>query len=181
MTNDFLESLEASIAEANQGITYDDFVTGVKNGSLGIKVMFGEPSLLLSGTRRVVFSLYCFLYMFAPFILVPFLAYKISNWWVLFGIPISFLFSYAAIRGPKLILFFLAVWIGVWIWSDYVLFEYFTIFYFCALWGHLFYSLADRSQYKFAIRAVVEDPFLFEQCIETNRIMIVRCDENTIR
>lgn len=181
MTDEFVRALEASIAEENKGISYSDFVTGVRNGTLGMKVMFGEPSLLLTGIRRAVFSTFCFLYMFAPFILVPILAYKMGNWWFLLGVPISFFSSYAAIRGPKLILLFFLMWIGFWVWSDYVLFEYITIFYLCALWGYMFYTLADRSQYKFGLRAVIENPLLFEECIETNRIMIVRCDENTIR
>src|SRR5437870_8707716 len=69
-TPEFQASLEADIAEANQGVTHADFVAGVQSGMLGFKCMRGEPSSLIAGTLKAIFNLLVLLYTVAPLFLV---------------------------------------------------------------------------------------------------------------
>jgi uncharacterized Zn finger protein (UPF0148 family) len=55
-TPEFQAALEADVAKANQGITHDEFVTGMQNKTMGFKVMQGEPHLLIKGFGKLFFN-----------------------------------------------------------------------------------------------------------------------------
>src|ERR1035437_469786 len=98
-TANFEETLITHIKEANEGITHEDFFAGVNNGTMGFKMMFGEPNKLLYGSRKVFFNVFVLFYLVAPFIIIPILAYSANNWWLLLGIGISLLFTHFATWG----------------------------------------------------------------------------------
>ena len=117
------EHLTKSIQEANANITHEEFVIGVRNGKMGFKVMFGEPNKLLYGTKKTMFNIFVMLYMVVPVILVPVLAFHYDNWWLLFGIAFSYLFSFFATWGNN-------KYSGKWMSN---LIYYFLIFLYCLL------------------------------------------------
>jgi hypothetical protein len=89
-------SFKAHMAEVKKNITHADFVAGVQNRTMGLKVPFVEPTQLLRGGRKTVFDILVLLYVVAPFILVPLWAYHEHNWWLLIGILI-----HASARAPQ--------------------------------------------------------------------------------
>ena len=173
-TPEFQASLEADIAEANQGVTHTDFVAGVQSGMLGFKCMRGEPSSLIAGTHKAIFNLLVLLYTVAPLFLVSGWAFRERNWWLLIGIPVCYVATYSATRGSKTIFLFLCVCIGVWIRSGFSIHQYITFFFFCSLWGYLFFQLAESTQNEYALQSLIERSDIFDQAIAEHRIMIVR-------
>jgi hypothetical protein len=163
-----------SIAEANKGVTHVDFVAGVQSGTLGFKCMRSEPSSLLGGARKAIFNLLVLLYTVAPLLLVSGWAFHERSWWLLLGIPVSYIATYTATRGSKIIFLFLLFCIGVWIWNGFSIHQYVTFFFFCALWGYMFFQMAEAAQNDYAMQSLVENPDLLAQAIAEKRIMIVR-------
>jgi hypothetical protein len=57
----------------------------------------------------------------APLIIVPILAYRFNNWWLLIGVLISFLGAMLAASPAKRIFYLVAIFcIGVWLKSDLI-------------------------------------------------------------
>jgi tetratricopeptide (TPR) repeat protein len=179
------EQLLNSIKSANRDISHGDFVAGVKRGTMGFKVMFGEPNKLLYGSRKTMFKIFVMFYMVVPLILIPILCYYANNWWLLLGIPCSYLFSFfATMRNnnyggrwtSNLIYYFLIFCIVYWIRNGFHLYDYVTFFFFSSLWGTFFFKVADQSQFIYALQILTENENLFNSSIETNQIMIIRKD-----
>ena len=173
-TPEFQASLDADIAKANEGVTHDDFVAGVQKGTLGFKCMRGEPSSLVTGTRKTIFNLLVLLYMVVPFFLVPGWAFYQHDWWLLIGIPVSYVATYSATRGSKIIFLFMLVCLGVWIRGGFSIHQYVTFFFFCALWGYILFQMAESAQNEYALQSLVENPDLFTRALSERKIMIVR-------
>ena len=66
------KSLIPKIQEENKGISHQQFIEGVESGTMGIKVMTGEPSHILVGKEKVKFTFFVGLYTFAPIIAVSY-------------------------------------------------------------------------------------------------------------
>ena len=184
--NSFSEHLINSIKIANDGVSHKDFVDGVNSGAMGFKVMFGEPSKLLYGSRKTMFTIFVMLYMAVPIIAIPLLAYHADNWWLLFGIPFSYLFTYFATWAnnkysgkwkSNMIYYFLIFCIVYWIRNGFHFYDYATFFFFCSLWGTFFFKVADQVQFDYALQLLKEDTKLFNLAIEENQILIIRKDE----
>jgi len=184
--NKIYESLIPDIQEANKGITHKQFAEGAKNGTMGFKVMIGEPADLIKGAKKTAFNLHVLLYMYAPLIIVPLFAYHADNWWLLFGIALSPLFAhFAAWKDAKapgkwkanIIFYFGVVCIGYWFKNGFHFYDYITFFFFCSLWGYFFFRTAESSQTTNAMQMLVDNPELFEQAIADNKIMIIHKDK----
>ena len=179
------EGLIPTIQAANKGITHRQFAEGAKNGTMGFKVMIGEPADLIKGAKKTAFNLHVLLYMYAPLIIVPLLAYHADNWWLLFGIALSPLFAhFAAWKDAKapgkwkanIIFYFGLVCIGYWFINGFHFYDYITFYFFCSLWGYFFFRTAESSQTTNAMQMLVDNPELFEQAIADNKIMIIHKD-----
>ncbi|MEI6124904.1 MAG: hypothetical protein WCQ95_14910 [Bacteroidota bacterium] len=179
------ESLIPDIQEANKDITHEEFAAGVENGTMGFKVMIGEPSSIVRGFRKVIFNFLVFLYMAGPFIIVPILCYVADNWWLLFGIGFSHLFTrFSAWDGAnhpgkwkgKIIYFVVPFIIAYWIFKGFHFFDYVTFFYFCSLWGHLLFQMAESAQNAYATQMLVERPDIFYEAVANSKIMIIHKD-----
>ncbi|MEI7508148.1 MAG: tetratricopeptide repeat protein [Flavobacterium sp.] len=169
----FNDHLIKTIREANNNITHNEFVRGVTNGTLGFKVVFGEPSQLLSGKRLIVFNLMCLCYLFAPLIIVPIVAYYQENWWLLFGIIFSYVASYSISRKSKIFQLFTPIIVAYWIINGFNFNQNLTFFYFASTWGYVFFVIADRLQFVFALHSLIESSELFDNAVENNKIIIL--------
>ena len=139
--------------------------------------MVGEPQQFITGARKAIFSIFVLLYTIAPLILIPLLAYHERNAWLLLGIPVSYIASYSAAAHSKLIFLFLMLCIGVWLKSGFSFHQYITFFFFCSLWGYLFFQLAESTQTQYSLQSLMERPDTFDRAIAEHRIMIVRKEE----
>ena len=180
-TPEFKASLEASVAEANKGISHAAFAAGAESNTMGFKCMFGEPAQFLTGARKTFFTIFVLLYMVAPPVFLSLLAYHYQDWRLLFGIIISFFASYSAANHlrifPTLFFLLLCLCIGVWLRLGFSIHQYITIYLFSALWGYMLFKIADEAQNYYALCSLIENPELFDAAIAQNRIMIVRKDE----
>jgi hypothetical protein len=90
-----------------------------------------------------------FFTMGAPLIAVPLIAYKFHNWWVLIGIVAAFIgASIAEVKRMHLLFYLAAMFcIGFWIRTGFNIHQYVTFFFFCLLFGFMFYqiTMAYRS------------------------------------
>jgi hypothetical protein len=183
---EFIESFKRNIAEANQNISHEDFVDGVRNGTLGIKCLSGNPHQLISGGRRIVFSVLVMLYMFAPLIFAPLWAWYEHNWWLLIGICISFVGTRCAAnliynqeKQYSVGALFLIASIVCWVWLG--IHSCYTFFALCALWGLMLFMMADNAEQEYALQSLIEDSELFTDVIAQNKIMIVQKGKTGIK
>jgi hypothetical protein len=138
--------MQKSIAEANEGITHAEFAAGAQGGTIGFKCMVGAPQqFITSRVLKAIFGIFVLLYSLAPLILVPIWAYHERNAWLLVGIPVSYIASYSAAVNSKLVFLFLMLCVGVWLWNGFSFHQYITFFFFCSLWGYLFYQFAGTN------------------------------------
>ena len=160
--------------DVTDGISHEEFVTGVQNKTLGFKVTRGEPITLVKGARKVIFNILAILYLVAPLLIIPLWAYRESNWWLLIGIAIASLISPQLAQrkghtiGTLLLLACLALWFREGVHNLW------TFFSLCALWGYTLFQMADNAQTEYAMQSLIEDPGLFSKAIAEKRIMVVR-------
>lgn len=169
--------MQRRIAEANEGITHAEFAAGAQGGTIGFKCMVGEPQQFIRGARKAIFNLFVLLYIVGPLILIPLWAYRERNAWLLIGIPISYLGSFSAAFNSKLIFLFLMLCIGVWFKAGFSFHQYITFFFFCALFGYLFFQLAESTQNEYALQSLIERPEIFDRAIAEHRIMILHKEQ----
>lgn len=181
-TPEFQAALQEMIAESNKNITHSEFVAGIENKTIGFKVMFGEPFQMLTGIRKLFFNIFVMLYMVAPFILIPIWAYIEHNWWLMIGVAISLIATGIASKNiymkqkQNLIGgFLLFACIVCWIFFGFH--NYFTFFTLCALWGYIFFCIADNCANQYLLQQLLENPDFFDDAIVQHKIMTVHaCD-----
>ena len=115
--------------------------------------------------------------LLAPLILVPIWAYHEHNAWLLAGIPVLYIASYSAAAHSKLLWLFLMLCIGVWLKAGFSFHQYITFFFFCSLWGYLFFELAESTQNEYALQSLIERPDIFNRAMAEHRIMV--CPQRT--
>ena len=175
----FSKMLRESIAEENQNITHADFVAGVQSGTMGFKCMVGQPNQLIRGACRTVFNILVLLYLAAPCVIVPLWAWHEHNWWLLFGIIVSAIGTRIAARlifdpekQTSFAAFLMMAFVASWIFAGFH--SYYTFFALSALWGLMFFMIADNAEKEYALQSLVDDAELFNEAIADNKIMIVR-------
>lgn len=92
---------------------------------------------------RFLRNAFVLLYSIGPLLLVPYFAFRFGNWWLLFGIPISYLATLGAQTKAPPFYLALLVCIGFWIKSGFSIHQYITFFFLCAAWGHLMWMFAE--------------------------------------
>jgi hypothetical protein len=171
------QMMQQSVAETNEGITHAEFAAGAQSGKIGFKCMVGEPQQFIAGARKAIFNIFVLLYTVAPLILIPIWAYHERNAWLLLGIPVSYIATFSATAHSKLIFLFLLLCIGVWLKLGFSFHQYITFFFFCSVWGYLFFELAESTQNEYALQSLIERPDIFNRAIAEHRIMIVRKEQ----
>ena len=178
-TLEFQAALEADVAEANKKITHADFVTGVQNGTIGFKCMFGQPDQFIRGARRTIFNVLVMLYTVAPAIFVPLWAWYEHSWWLLLGIPASAVGTLIGVglnyrREKQHSIGAVLLIASVVSWLCFGIHSYYTVFALCALWGLMLFMIVDSAESQYAMQSLIEHPQIFEDAIARNRIMIIR-------
>jgi hypothetical protein len=178
----FPEFFDSYVEKSNIGFTYDIFTNYLDRNKIKVDFLC-EPYIFTRGARRFIFNLFALSYQIGPLIIFPLIAYLNSNWWLLFGILVSYIMSRQVakfvIKDIKtqeelqgltfwevLILLTLS---GLWM---FIGFSHFIFWPFCILWGWTFYSLAEISQIIFAIGTLKQDIELYMKVIEKKLILI---------
>jgi hypothetical protein len=160
-------------------VTHEEFVAGVREGRVGIKVIKGEPITLVTGVRKTIFNVMAMLYLIAPALLVPLWAYHERSWWLLFGIGTSWAATAVTANlasvifggktaGSTLLLGCIVLWLSAGIHSP------FTFFAVCALWGCVLFQIAESCQNEYALQCLGESSELFARAIEGQSIIVIR-------
>jgi hypothetical protein len=177
-TADYRNALRTSIADANEDITHSTFVSGVRNGTLGFETMSGEPYQFVRGIRRLAFLSLVMLYVIGPALLVSLWSYREGNWWLLFGIPLSWAASGSvplclAHRTGYAACAFLLIGSAV-ACATKGFHNYWSFHFTCALWGYSLFLMAETVQREYAMQSLLGSEELFEAAIAQGRIMVVR-------
>jgi hypothetical protein len=158
-------------------ITHEEFIAGVAEGTIGIKVLTGQPITIVSGSRKVMFNICVAFYVVVPLLTLPFWAYHEGNWWLLLGIPVASLIApqFAAFRSfhsraPGAFGLFLCI-IS---WIFFGIHNYLTFFLLCFSWGCMFFMVSEGAQNEYAIQTLTESRELFDKAIAEKRICVVR-------
>jgi hypothetical protein len=154
-------------------VTHTEFVHGVKAGKIGFKSI-GEPNQLLRGASKAVFTLFAIFYTALPLLLIPTWSYIQTNWWLLLGIPISYLGAFSAASRSKLIYLFLLFCLWNWFKHGFDIQQFTTFYFLCAFWGYVFFNAAEGFQRSSALKALLVDPDLFSNAIADKRIIIIK-------
>jgi hypothetical protein len=157
-----------------QSMTHAEFAVGMRNGVLGC--WLAEPYRLHSGLGKTLFNLLSLLYMAGPLIFVPFLAYHTKSWWLLIGIPASYLGIVSAGRSSRLIYYFGCYWIGFLLHHGFSIFDYTTFCFLCAACGYLLWHLADTARMSCARRSLIDSDDIYYNAVAENRLRIIRLD-----
>jgi hypothetical protein len=176
------ERLKEMIAEKNKNITHAQFITGMENKTFGFKVMGGGAYQMLKGSRKVIFYILVMLYSVAPFILIPIWAYIERNWWLIIGIIISLTATFTAskliyIKQKQTSIGGLLLFTCIVCWVFGGIHNYFTFFALCALWGFVFFCIADEAESEYLMQLLLQDSDLFNNAINQQKIMIVRTSD----
>lgn len=159
--------------DVTESITHDEFVVGVREGRVGIKVTGGEPISLVTGARKTIFNMMVLLYLLAPLLVIPFWAYHEHNWWLLFGIVIASVIAPQIAQIAKSFGGLLFLLCGV-LWFTLGFHHTFTFLTLCALWGFMFFQIAESCQNEYALQCLTQSPELFARAVAEQRIMVIR-------
>ena len=80
--------------DVTEEITHNEFVEGVKENKIGIKVLSGEPSKYIHGSKKLIFNTLVFCYSILPIILITYWSFSNEDWIYLIGIMCSYLGSF---------------------------------------------------------------------------------------
>lgn len=168
--------------ESIRGMSYDEFIEGKKTDNtlqFQFDPFFSNERIFLKGFGKGLFYTCLFGYMIAPIILVPLIAYKYDDWYLLFGIAFSYFSTFLALRkqqwqwaAPLLFMF--------WYWykNGFHIDDYVNFFWLCLLWGGWMYSLAVGYEEEFAKVSILKDPDLFNKLSQQGTIFFMRKTDN---
>jgi tetratricopeptide (TPR) repeat protein len=177
-TPEFQARFLEHVIEENKSITHADFVTGMRAKVLGFACT-GQPIQLVRGARKAVFNLLAILYQVGPLVLVPLWAYHEGVWWLLAGIAVSWVAAARTARNPAVVLKgkttggFLAL-LCIVLWLSLGIHNWLTFFCLCAMWGCLFFQMAEAAERDYATQCLLESPELFAWAMRRGMIMITR-------
>jgi len=157
-------------------VTHTEFVHGVKAGKIGFKSIGEQP--IAKWNIQSCFTLFAIFYTALPLLLIPTWSYIQTNWWLLLGIPISYLGAFSAASRSKLIYLFLLFCLWNWFKHGFDIHLYTTFYFLCALWGCFFFNAAEGFQRSSALKALLIDPDLFSNAIADKRIIIIKKREH---
>jgi hypothetical protein len=174
--------LQDWIVVTNQQYGHTAFVEAIKNKRAKVRWLV-EPYTITNHRERALFAILACGYQFAPFVLFPVLALVKQDWWLLLGILLSFAASrfaaqnYTANKSTAptitfaIVVFSLFSLATVW-WLRTKFGHNFPFAAMSCLWGFLFFTLAEVTQIKFAMRNLLERAEIFAAVAAQNKIVI---------
>jgi hypothetical protein len=116
---------------------------------------------------KVMFRFFFFLYAIGPLIVLPYIAYKQDNWYILFGIAFCYLGVLLAAWKPKWFYPLPLFCIGFWVANGFSIHQYVTLFFFCMLGCFMFYQMAEQYD-QLSKRGTLENDLERMQFLEEN-------------
>lgn len=168
--------------ESIRGMSYDEFIKGKKTDNtlqFQFDPSFSNERIFLKGLGESLFYTCLFGYMILPIFLVPLIAYKYDDWYLLFGVAFSYFSTFLALRkqqwqwaAPLLFMF--------WYWykNGFHIDDYINFFWLSLLWGGWMYSLAVGYEEEFAKVSILKDPDLFNKLSQQGTIFFMRKTDN---
>ena len=135
--------------EIKYGMTHEEFIENIKYDKtlyFELSPSFSTHELLAKGFGKIIVIIGTLAYFIVPLVLIPLVAYHFTNWYLLFGIALSYLST--MIEGRKIIKWIYAYCLIYfsWYWYDFGfhLNEYANLFGLCVFWGSLsYYIISD--------------------------------------
>ncbi len=160
--------------DVTETITHEEFVTGLRDKTIGFVTKGGQPIRLVSGAGRVFFTICVLSYSLVPALVITAWAYHERNWWLLSGIVVACLIApQLAQQKGNFIGGLLLLASSVFLFAK-GLHSLFTFFSLCALWSHFFFQLAQAVQIECAKNSLIDNPERFRQEIAANGLYIWR-------
>ena len=151
---------------------------------MGFKCMVGEPYQFIRGARRTIFSILVLFYMIAPAIFVSLWSWHEHSWWLLLGIVVSAVGTRIGIgarlsynQEKQYSISSLLLIASIVSWLCFGIHSYYTFFALSALWGLMFFMIADNAEEEYAMQSLIENPAVFDGAIAQNKIMVIRKDD----
>jgi len=155
-------------------MTHAEFATGLQDETL--ECWLAEPYILRRGPRKTIFNLLSLLYIAGPLIFIPLWAYRVGNWWLLIGIPVSYLATASAARYSPLIFCFGCYWVGFVIRYGFSASHLTTFYFLCAVYGYLLWQFADTMRMACARQSLIDSEELYNDALAEGRLRIIRLD-----
>jgi tetratricopeptide (TPR) repeat protein len=150
-----------------KGLTYQEYTNGAqydKTLQFHFDTSFTAERKFLKGFGKTAFYFFMFGYMYGPLILIPIIAYKDHNWYLLFGILFSYWGTYIAFSKKNGILI-IPIILLCWFWFNhgFHLNDYGIFFCLSFIFGHIFCGIAIQTETEFAKLEIMKDPSLFDK------------------
>ena len=163
---------------ADSTLSHDDFVRGIKNGSLEIAFTIKDLDVysLCSKNQKNILGIIINICFFLPLILIIALAIYYLNWWLLIGLPLWYLATVLTHFNIGYFLTSIAIFIVIYNWINigFHLFHYSTFFPLVFIFSHLLTVIEMKYSKAVLIKLLVENPILFNESKEKIEIKIHR-------
>ncbi len=116
------------------------------------------------------------LYMVGPLIFIPLWAYHMCDWWLLFGVIVSYVGSSSAGQYSSGIFLFWCYCIGFWIHNGFNIHHHTTFYFLCAGTAYMTWHLADTIRMDCARRSLIDSSELYYSAVRQNKIMTFQLD-----
>lgn len=134
-----------------ESYSFEEFTEKLRNNEIDFMLKGSHHYKLLMGVRKYIFYFFMIAYMIMPIIVIPIISLWVGNWWLLFGILISYLASgMASFKKLGLLFAYTIFCIVVWVRIGFNIHQYITFFFFCAWWGYMMFSWADGVEEEYA-------------------------------
>lgn len=166
-------SEESHASDVTHGITHTAFVEGLNDRTIEFTFRNGEPIGVVQGARKRAFVAGMGAALVIPILAASLLVYHEKYLNLLLGFFIAGMIASSFARGHGFsiggacVLALVIAWVARGAGKDYVFFAL------CAVWGYLFFRLADRGQHAYATQNLISDPKLFAAAVDKKKILIV--------
>lgn len=155
-------------------MTHDEFSIGMQDETL--ECWLAEPYTLHRGLRKTIFNLLSLLYIAGPLIFISLWAYHVGNWWLLIGIPVSYLATASAGQHSPMIFYFGCYWVGFVIYNSFSVIHFTSFYFLCAVYGYMLWQLADTTRMACARQSLIASDKLYNDALAEGRLRVIRLD-----
>ncbi len=155
-------------------IYHKDFVDAFNSKQIDFKIVGFQYDKLIFGTAKAIQKAFHYL-QYLPILVIPFLAYRMGNWWILIGLLVYYFTMGFALR--KIVPFiglFTIYCIIFWIVKGFNIHQNTTIFFFCAWYTHVIINIDRNLQKEYAKQNVLLLKQAYNMLVERDSIVIIK-------
>jgi hypothetical protein len=179
VSSSYKEVQQSILNDPNQNlglsIDHKEFVDGLKSNKL-FYTFVGEPASILIKRQRATFNVLVVMYIVAPLVLVPFFCYHFNNWWLLFGIPFSYVGSVSGAWKIHIPAYLMLYFIGEAIAGHWHFKDYDDFFYICLLWGYLWFRYANEYQRIQAHASLLNHDQVYYDAVKSKKLIVLKVE-----